>query len=384
MDVRRRNLLRRDELPFTNPHGFTYTDMTPLETFEMAVEMIGYDTFRAEQDAARAEGRYLGIGTSTYSEPTASGMPFYGTESATIRIDPSGDVNVYLAGGSAGNSLETTAIQLTADALGVPIERVHTIQGDTALSGFGGGTGGSRSGSMVAGAIRDTAQILRSRIEAIAAHRLEANPDDIVLADGVASVAGSPTASLTIAEIAKAAYFENAGLPKDLDITLEASARYRAESMIVWANATHVCIVELDPDTGAVEILRYVVAEDCGPMINPNVVEGQIDGGTVQGIGGALYEHFTWDDDGNPLATTFAEYLVPSAVEAPAIEHGHMEASPGPGPGGFKGVGEGGAIGAPPAVMNAVNDALVPFGVEITDLPASPAAIVGAIRGARG
>ncbi len=159
--VRRTNLLRRDEMPYANAVGMTYSDVTPLETFDLALETIDYDGFRRVQAAARAEGRYLGIGTSTYVEPTSSAMPAQGSEGATIRIEPTGTVSVYLAGGSAGNSLETTAIQLTADALGVDISTVHTIQGDTALTPHGAGTGGSRSGSMVAGAVRDTAAILR-------------------------------------------------------------------------------------------------------------------------------------------------------------------------------------------------------------------------------
>jgi carbon-monoxide dehydrogenase large subunit len=289
-------------------------------------------------------------------------------------------VNVYLAGGSAGNSLETTALQLTADALGVDIEMVSTIQGDTALTPFGSGTGGSRSGSMVAGAIRDTAKILRDRITAIAAHVLEASPDDIVLADGRATVAGTPTASLSLAEIADIAYFGGGKLPRDIPAGLEASARYRSEAFNIWANASHVCTCEVDIETGQVKLLRYVVAEDCGPMINPNVVEGQIAGGVVQGIGGALLEDFPWDDDGTPLATSYVDYLLPTSTDVPIIEYVHVEGSPGPGPGGYKGVGEGGAIGAPAAVANAIADALSPLGVTITRLPLTPATIVSLIE----
>lgn len=382
-DLRRRNMLRSDELPCANACGMPYSAMTPLETFDAALEQIGYDEFRQIQSDARAEGRYLGIGTSSYVEPTASGMAFHGTEGAMIRVEPTGTVNVYLAGGSAGNSLETTAIQLTADALGVDIADVHTIQGDTAVTPFGAGTGGSRSGSMVAGAIGDTAAILRERIAAIAAHQLEAAPDDIVLADGHASVQGSPTSRLSIAEIADLAYFGKDSLPSEIAMGLEATARYRQEAFSIWANATHVCTCEVDVETGQVELLRYVVAEDCGPMINPDVVEGQIAGGTAQGIGGALLEDFPWDDEGNPLATSFVDYLLPTTTDVPAIEYAHVEGSPGPGPGGYKGVGEGGAIAAPAAVANAVADALAPFGVTITQLPLSPASILQLIDDAK-
>ena len=383
IEVRRRNLLRRDEMPYTNANGMQYTDVTPLETFELAVEMLGLQAFRAEQADALAAGRYLGIGTSTYVEPTSTGMGFYGTEGATIRIEPSGTVSVYVAGGSAGNSIETTVVQLVADALGVDIGDVHTIQGDTAVTPFGAGTAGSRSASMTAGAVADTAAGLRERVLAIAAHKLEAAPEDIELTGGRAHVRGAPSIAIGLKDIAAAAYFEPASLPAGIPAGLEASGRYHARAMAVWANATHLCTCEVDPDTGVVRLLRYIVSEDCGPMINPTVVEGQIAGGTVQGIGGALYEHLVYDSAGNPLASTFMDYLVPTMAEVPRIEYGHVE-SPGPGPGGYKGVGEGGAIGAPPAVANAVADALAPLGVTVTRLPLPPAAVRALVEEARG
>jgi len=227
-----------------------------------------------------------------------------------------------------------------------------------------------------------TASILRERITAIAAHRLEAAPGDVVLEASRAYVRGTPSITVTLAEIADVAYFKTGSLPEGVPAGLEASARYQARSPIIWANATHLCTCEVDVRTGQVTLLRYIVSEDCGPMINPNVVEGQIAGGAVQGIGGVLYEHLPYDEDGNPLATTFVDYLLPTSTEVPVIEYGHVE-SPAPGPGGFKGVGEGGAIGAPAAVVNAIADALSPFGVEITRLPVTPAAIVELLEGAR-
>jgi carbon-monoxide dehydrogenase large subunit len=375
VELRRRNFLTRDDMPYANPNGMPYDHMSPREVFEQALALLDYDTFRREQAEARADGRYLGVGTCSYVEPTTSAMAYHATEGATIRIEPSGTVNVYVAGGSTGNSLETTAVQLTADALGVDIDDVNTIQGDTAVTPFGAGTGGSRSGSMIAGAVAETATTLRERIVAIAAHRLEAAPEDIELAESRARVRGTPSIGLSLAEIAALAYFEPGALPPGVPPGLEASGRYQTKAPVLWANATHVCTCEVDVRTGVVTLLRYVVSEDCGPMINPNVVEGQIDGGTVQGIGGALYEHLAYDEDGNPVATTFMDYLLPTATEVPVIEHGHVE-TPGPGPGGYKGAGEGGAIGAPPAVVNAVADALSPFGVTITRLPLTPAAIV--------
>jgi aerobic carbon-monoxide dehydrogenase large subunit len=374
-ELRRRNLLTTEDLPFTNPNGMIYDSISPLETFEQALAKLRYDAFRHEQADAREAGRYLGVGISNYVEPTTPGFGYYATEAATIRVEPSGRVNVYMAGGSSGNSLETTVAQLAADALGAAIEDVNVIQGDTALAGFGAGVAGSRSGSMTAGAIQKTAAVLRERLAAVAAAELESAVEDIELSDSRAAVRGTPTIGLSFAELANVAYFKPS-LPPGIPAGLEASARYTAGAPSVWVNATHVCTCEVDVTTGEVTLLRYIVSEDCGPMINPNVVEGQIAGGVVQGIGGVLYEHLAYDDDGNPLTTTFLDYLLPTATEVPVIEHVHTE-TPSPGPGGYKGVGEGGAIGAPPAVVNAVADALSPLGVKVTRLPLGPAEILG-------
>ena len=379
-ELRRRNLLQPEDLPYKNPNGMVYDRVSPLETFEHGLAMLDYDAFRAEQVEARTRGRYLGVGLSNYVEPSTPGFGSYATEAATIRIEPSGNVNVYIAGGSTGNSVETTVVQLTADALGVNIDDVATIQGDTAVTGFGAGTAGSRSGSMTAGAVRETATILRERIVAIAAHKLEAAVEDIELANSRANVRGAPSVGISLAEIAALAYFNPYSLPPGVSAGLEATARYTNHAGSIFVNATHLCTCEVDVVTGQVTLLRYIVSEDCGPMINPSVVEGQIVGGTVQGIGGALYEHLAYDEDGNPVTTTFMDYLLPTASDVPLIEYGHVE-TPSQGPGGFKGVGEGGAIGAPPAVVNAVADALSPFGVSLTRLPLTPSRIVALLDG---
>ncbi|MDH6484067.1 xanthine dehydrogenase family protein molybdopterin-binding subunit [Streptomyces sp. SAI-127] len=377
VELRRRNMLTRDELPTANFNGMPYDHISPRETFEQALQMLDYEAFRKEQEQARQQGRYLGVGTCTYVEPTAGATPFHATEGATIRVEPSGKVNIYVAGGSCGNSLETTVVQLTADALGVAIEDVSTVQGDTAITPYGAGTGGSRSGPMTAGAIEETAGVLRERIRAIAAHRLQVPLEDVEFERGQAAAKGAD-GSLSLAEIADIAYYQVHALPPGVPAGLEASGRYHTPHLMIWANATHVCTCEVDVVTGEVKLLRYIVSEDCGPMINPSVVEGQIHGGTVQGIGGALYEELAYDTDGNPVSTTFMDYLLPTATEVPVIEVGHVE-TPSPGPGGYKGVGEGGAIGSAPAVVNAVADALAPLGVRIERLPLTPASIVGLI-----
>jgi carbon-monoxide dehydrogenase large subunit len=382
VDLRRKNLLRRDEMPYFNPNGMPYDHVAPIETFEQAVKILDHEGFRREQRDALEQGRYIGLGFSAYIEPTGAATGHLATEGATIRMEPTGKINVYVNGGSTGNSIETTVVQLTADALGADIDDVATIQGDTAVTPYGAGTQGSRSGPMTAGAVHEAGTMLRQQILAMAAARLGVSEAETELAGSKALVREDPSKSVSFADLAYRSYYEPQQLPPGMSATLEATARFTSPTMIHWANATHACTCEVDLDTGHVTLTRYIVSEDVGPMINPNVVEGQIAGGTVQGIGGALLEDFAYDADGNPLSSTFVDYLLPTATEVPPIEFGHVEI-PGPGVGGYKGCGEGGAIGSTPAVINAINDALAPLGVELTRLPASPAAIVDLIEKAR-
>jgi carbon-monoxide dehydrogenase large subunit len=384
VELRRRNILRGDEMPYFNANGMPYDHVAPADTFEQAVKILDHEGFRKEQAEALDEGRYIGLGFSAYIEPTGAATGHLGTEGCTIRMEPTGKINVYVNGGSTGNSLETTVVQLTADALGADIEDVSTIQGDTAITPYGAGTQGSRSGPMTAGAVAEAGAMLRKQLIAMAAPRLEVDESDIELAGSRAIARGTPDKSVSFADLAYRAHYEPQQLPPGVSSSLEATARFASppEAMIHWANATHACTCEVDIETGRVTLTRYIVSEDVGPMINPNVVEGQIAGGTVQGIGGALLEDMVYDNDGNPLSSTFVDYLLPTATEVPAIEYGHVEI-PGPGVGGYKGVGEGGAIGSTPAVINAINDALAPLGVTLTRLPASPAAIVEAIERAQ-
>ena len=379
LELRRRNVLHRDELPYTLPLGIPLFDVSPEETLEQAASMVGYDEFRAWQREQLDAGRLVGIGIGLYIEPQSMIGP-YSTEPAHIRVQPDGTVEVYLGSGSHGQGLETTTAQLVSEFLGVAFDDVTVHQGDTSETPYAFGTGGSRSGPILGAAIQGAAQELRSKVVDIAAHLLEASPDDIDVVDGVASVRGTPTRSRTVAEIARVAYLDPARLPPGMEPGLEILKRYnKSDAAFVYSNACHLCTVEIDPHTGVVVLLRYIVSEDCGVMINPSVVEGQIAGGAVQGIGGALLEDFVYDEQGNPLTTTFLDYLVPTAADVPTIEYGHIE-TPASTPGHYKGVGEGGAIGAPAAVANAVNDALALVSAHATTAPFTPARIIEALK----
>jgi len=381
LEFRRRNILHRSDLPYQSAGGMAIENVTPEETLEQAAAEIGYDAFRAEQARATAEGRYLGIGFAVYVEPQP-GVAAYANEPAHVRMHPDGRVDAFIGSGSHGQGLETTTAQLVAENLGIDFEDVTVRQGDTDSAPFGPGTGGSRSGPMIGQAVTEASLELRDKVVAIAAHLLEAAPEDLEIADGVVSVQGTPTKSVPVQQVANTAYQQSATLPPELDSLLDVVHRSMAPATM-WSNATHAAIVELDPATGMVDLLRFVVSEDCGRMINPNIVEGQVHGGVAQGIGGVLYEHNVYDDDGNPLASTFMDYLVPTAHEIPEIETFHIE-SPASTVGGYKGVGEGGAIGAPAAVFNAVADALAQHGITVTEQPLGPDAVLAKLREAAG
>jgi carbon-monoxide dehydrogenase large subunit len=373
LEFRRRNILQVSDLPYLSPGGMSIEFVTPAETLDQAAAEIGYDAFRAEQATATAQGRYLGIGLAAYVEPQTN-VGAYAQEPANVRMHPDGRVDVFLGSGAHGQGLETTTAQLVAENLGVDYADVTVRQGDTDSAPFGAGTGGSRSGPMIGQAVTEASLLLRDKVVAIAAHLLEASPDDLEVAEGIVSVKGTPSKSVPVQQVAWAAYQQSGTLPPELDRNLEVTHRSIAPASM-WSNACHAVTVEVDPTTGLVEILRYVVSEDCGKMINPNIVNGQVYGGVAQGIGGVLYEHNVYDADGNPLASTFMDYLLPTVHEIPVIETFHIE-SPASTVGGYKGVGEGGAIGAPPAVFNAVADALAQHGVIITDQPLDPDTII--------
>ncbi len=382
LEIRRRNVIQIAELPYTMVTGFVYDQMTAVENLEQAAEIVGYEALREQQRAWRSEGRLVGIGISLLAEPSAMAFGPMSTEAATVRVQPSGAVDVQTSTLSNGQGIETTLAQVVAEELGVDIDRVRVLQGDTDTAPNGGGSGGSRSAVIAGGAAREAAQEVRQRIVSIAAHMLEANPEDIEITDGRAHVVGTPSRHVTVAEVARKAYYEPASLPPGQPRGLEAHTRYAPDNFCTWSNACHICVCEVDRDTGAVTILRYVVSEDCGVMINPNVVEGQIAGGVVQGLGGVLYEHLQYDPAGNPMTSTFLDYLLPTAAEVPVIEYGHIETRSPTNAGGHKGMGEGGAIASPPAIINAVADALAPLGVQVRSQPLTPGAILDLIDAA--
>ena len=374
VELRRRNLLSAADLPFTSPGGKLFQEITPLETLEQALEILDYDAFRKEQAAAQGGGAAARAraSASTSSRPRWTRRRL-ATEGATVRVESSGKVVAYLGTTSHGQSVETTMAQIVADTLGVDYDDVTIVQADTQSTPYGPGTGGSRTAVVAGGAARDATLAVRDKVLAVAAHSLEAAPEDLDIEAGTVFVKGTPSRSVD----------DEGGRRGGVPLRRRSCRRscqpgWRPPSASdptrfpTWSNATHLCVVEIDRDTCVPHILRYIVSEDCGRMINPTVVEGQIFGGVVQGIGGVLLEDFVYDDDGNPLTTTFMDYLLPTTTEVPEIEIGHIETDSSTNPGGFKGMGEGGAIGAHAAVANAVADALAPLGIHVLATPLGP------------
>lgn len=380
--VRLRNLIGLEEQPTKMITGATLDEVTAKDTFEEALRLVDLDAFRAEQAQARAEGRLLGLGMATFIEPApgtpdfwaAVGFPF-GPEPAKARLEPDGHLTLYTSQVPHGQSHETTLAQLAADEMGIPFEHVRVVHGDTQATPFTMiGTGGSRAATMASGgAVMATREVKRRVLDLVGA-MLEVSPDDLEIADGNVAVRGAPEKAVPLAQVAMGCYLAPEAMPPGLETNLEATAVYEGEEG-GWSQATHLCWVEIDPATGQITIPRFLVVEDCGPMINPAVVEGQVRGGVAQGIGGMLYEQVAYDDAGQFLTGTFMDYLVPSAMEIPPIEVHHLEHASRKEIG-YRGVGEGGTVLAPAAVTNAVEDALAHLGVRITSTPLTPTRIL--------
>ncbi len=379
-EIRRRNYIRPDELPYD--FGMPYRDGNPLvydtgdfpDALEKALETAGYRQFRAEQSLLRARGVHRGIGISGYVEGTAIG-PF---EGATVKLDLAGRVIVATGAINSGQGHETSFAQIAADALGVPLDWVTVIGGDTAAVPFGVGTFASRSAVTAGNSIADACREVRTKLTRAAAVLLEAGPDDIEIDDGRVFVKGSPGSAVDLARVIQASIptFAKPGVASP---DFEATA-YHHVPTVTYASAVHVAQVEVDVATGRVTLLRYIVAHDCGRVINPTIVEGQVHGGVAQGVGGALFEEMVYDEAGQLLTGSLMDYAVPKAEDLPLIETVHLEFPSPRNPLGVKGLGEGGAISPPAAIANAIEDALAPFGVRITETPVTAARIVALLQ----
>ena len=386
VDIRRRNLI--DKFPYTSAMGLVYDEASYKQTLEMAVAAIDVPAFRARQEQARAKGRHLGIGFATFSERTGYGSPAFaargmeitpGWETVILAVDPSGFVEARIGSSPHGQGLRTTLAQIIADEIGVTPDVIKVVHGDTDRAPYGWGTFASRSLVISGGATLIAAQKVRAKLIKIASHLLEAAPGDIVLADGAAKVAGTDR-SVSIAKLAREAYTQTHRFNGEIEPGLTETGTYDPPG--TFSNACHVVIVELDVETGRVTVEKYLVAEDAGRIINPMIAEGQVHGGIAQGIGNALLEEIIYDESGGILTANLADYMPPTAREIPSIELHHRETPSTTSITKAKGLGEGGTIGAPAAVINAINDALAPYGVAIDEIPATPQRIRAALRAA--
>jgi carbon-monoxide dehydrogenase large subunit len=389
-DIRLRNLVRAGEFPYKTPSGIVWDRSSFVESLHEACAAVDYDRLRAAQQAARAAGRWVGIGIASYAELTgigsrisaSPGMPINtGTESATIRIDSAGGITAAFGVASHGQGLETTLAQVIADELGARMEDIRVVHGDSAAVAHGTGTYASRSAVLGGGAATLASRGLKEKVVKIAAHMLEASPVDIEVRGGEARVVGTDR-RLTFKEIARAVYSEMGRLPPEVREQLEDTKSYDPY-FGTTTSAAHIAQVEIDPGTLAVAVKHYVVAEDCGKIINPLIVDGQVHGAVAQGIGVALLEEVVYDASGQLLTASLMDYLVPSSTEVPHMDTVHLETEAPGTLGGFRGMGEGGTIGAPAAIANAVADALAPLGIEIYDLPMTPERLFRAIRAAQ-
>jgi len=373
-EVRRRNFVQPGEMPYAA--GVVYRDGEPIcydsgnfpETLRLALEAAGYEELRKRQMELLRQKRYLGIGIGCYVEGTGVGS----FEGATARIDGAGNLVVVTGATGHGQAHETVYAQIAADLWGMTPEDVSLIEGDTAFIPFGCGTFGSRSTVNVGSALYEASALLKDKVRRLAAHLLEANPEDLVLGGKRVFVRGLPHRSVSFAELAQAAVPGWASkLPQGWAPGLE-STFYFVPPTVTWANAAHVAVIEVDVETGEIKLLNYIVAHDAGKLVNPLLVDGQIHGGVAQGIGAALYEEIVYDQNGQLLSGSFMDYLLPGATEVPKITTVHLESLSPLNPLGVKGLGEGGAIAPPAAIANALADALLPFKIQVNEIPLGP------------
>jgi carbon-monoxide dehydrogenase large subunit len=391
VEVRRKNFIPKDKFPYTVATGLTYDSGNYEAALDKALGILDYKAFRGEQARARKDGRYLGVGVVSYIEicglgpsQVAGAVGFGGGlyDSAIVRVYPTGMVRVYIGASPHGQGEETTFAQIVADEFGYPVESVEIIHGDTDNTPQGWGTYGSRSTAVCGSAVKNAALKVKEKAKKLAAHLLEANEADLEWKDGKFQVRGSPDKAKAFAELALMANVAW-NMPPGMEPGLEASAFFDP-SNFVYPFGTHICTVDVEIETGIVRILRYIAVDDCGPPINPMIVDGQIHGGVVQGLGEALQEIAVYDDEAQLLTGTMMDYAVPRASQMPELELAHTITPSPVNPLGIKGCGEAGTIASAACVVNAVADALAPFGITHIDKPLTPARVWAAIQKAKG
>ncbi|HZX95129.1 MAG TPA: molybdopterin cofactor-binding domain-containing protein [Myxococcales bacterium] len=388
VEIRRKNFIPKDKFPYQTPVAVMYDSGNYEGALDKALESFDYKAFRKEQEQARKQGRYLGVGFSTYVEACglapsqvagALGAQAGLYESATVRVHPTGKVTVFTGSHSHGQGHETTFAQVAADELQLPMEDIEIVHGDTGQVPFGMGSYGSRSGPVGTAAIYMGAQKIKEKAKKIAAHLLEANEADVVYEGGKFAVKGSPGRFKTFGDVALMAYLAH-NMPKNLEPGLEAISFFDPGNF-VFPFGTHVCVVEVARDTGHVKLVRYLAVDDLGRVINPMIVDGMVHGGIVQGVSQALWEHAEYDEEGQLLTGSFMNYAMPRADDVPSLQVGRTETPSPVNPLGIKGAGETGTIASTAAVANAVMDALSPFGITHVDMPLTPGRIWEALRG---
>ncbi|HXX29110.1 MAG TPA: molybdopterin cofactor-binding domain-containing protein [Myxococcaceae bacterium] len=389
-ELRRRNLIGRDRFPFQTQVALVYDSGNYAPTLERALKMIGYEHFRSQQAEARKKGRCLGLGISSYIEACgiapsqvvgSLGAQAGLYESATVRVHPTGKVTVLTGSHSHGQGHETTFSQIVADELGIPVDDVEIVHGDTGRIPFGMGTYGSRSGAVGGTAIHMSLEKLKDKGRRLAAHLLEAAPEDVEMKNGRFSIKGAPDRGKSFAEVSLAAYLAHS-MPKDMEPGLEATSFFDP-SNFTFPFGTHIAMVEVDPETGQTTLLRYVAVDDVGNVINPMIVDGQLHGGIAHGAAQALWEWASYDESGQLVTGSLMDYGVPRADQLPKYET-ERTVTPSPvNPLGVKGVGEAGTIASTAAVANAVLDALAPYGIVHVDIPLTPAKVWQAIQDAK-
>mgnify|MGYP002623598720 CR=1 FL=1 len=389
VELRMRNLIRSDQFPYTTKTGWEYDSGDYHATMREALRIAGYDELRREQAERRARGEHMGIGVSFFTETVGAGpkakMDIAGlgmADGAELRVHPTGTAVVRLSVQTQGQGHETTFAQIVAEELGIPPEDVEVVHGDTDQTPFGLGTYGSRSTPVSGAAVAMVSRKVRDKARLIASAALEVAPEDLAWERGRWFVKGDPEQGRTIQELALAAH-GTLTLPDGVEGHLDAEAVYDPPNLTYPCGA-YIAVVDVDPATGEVRLRRFVAVDDCGVRINPMIVEGQIHGGLAEGAGIALMQHIAFDEQGNCLGGSFMDYLVPSSLEVPDWELGETVTPSPHHPIGAKGVGESANVGSPPAIVNAIVDALAPFGVRHVDMPATPGRVWEAIRSASG